>query len=51
VSVDLPGGRLEVEHELGGSVIMTGPAVEVAHGRLDDAWLAAVLANDLRSIR
>jgi diaminopimelate epimerase len=51
VSVDLPGGRLEVEHERGGSVIMTGPAVEIAHGRLDDAWLAAALTHDRRSTR
>lgn len=42
VAVDLPGGRLQVEHAAGGTVIMTGPAVEVAHGTLDDAWLAAV---------
>ena len=45
VQVDLPGGTLYIEHTPGGSVIMTGPAVEVAHGRLDDAWLAAARAG------
>jgi diaminopimelate epimerase len=49
VAVDLPGGRLEIEHDGRGSVIMTGPAVEVARGRLDDAWLAAVAADRSRS--
>jgi diaminopimelate epimerase len=42
VDVHLPGGTLTVEHRDGGTVEMTGPAVEVAHGRLDEAWLAAV---------
>lgn len=42
VGVDLPGGRLEIEHIAGGTVTMTGPAVEVAHGTLDAGWLAAV---------
>jgi len=42
VAVDLPGGRLQVEHTAGGTVTMTGPAVEVAHGTLDASWLAAV---------
>ena len=40
VAVHLPGGTLEVSHEPGSHVTMTGPAVEVAHGRLDAAWLA-----------
>ncbi len=42
VAVDLPGGRLQVEYAAGGTVTMTGPAVEVAHGTLDASWLAAV---------
>ena len=42
VDVRLPGGTLVVEHTDGGTVWMTGPAVEVAHGVLDRAWLAAV---------
>lgn len=41
VAVDLPGGRLDVEHIDGGTVTMTGPAVEVASGTLDTGWLAA----------
>jgi diaminopimelate epimerase len=41
VDVHLPGGTLVVEHVDGGTVEMTGPAVEVAHGDLDAAWLAA----------
>ena len=42
VAVQLPGGSLTIEHEADGPVTMTGPAVEVAHGRLDAAWLNAV---------
>ncbi len=42
VEVNLPGGVLTVEHADGGSVTMTGPAVEVAHGRLTDRWLAEI---------
>lgn len=49
VAVDLPGGRLEIGHDGRGSVTMTGPAVEVARGRLDDAWLAAVATDTPRS--
>jgi diaminopimelate epimerase len=42
VVVRLPGGTLRIHHAPGGSVTMTGPAVEVASGHLDPAWLAAV---------
>jgi diaminopimelate epimerase len=49
VTVDLPGGRLEIEHHGHGSVIMTGPAVEVARGRLDPSWLAAAVTPVARS--
>jgi diaminopimelate epimerase len=42
VDVRLPGGTLVVRHVDGGTVEMTGPAVEVAHGDLDVSWLAAV---------
>ena len=45
VAVHLPGGTLAVAHERGGHVTMTGPAVEVAHGRLDDAWLRDVTTS------
>jgi diaminopimelate epimerase len=41
VRVHLPGGTLTIHHEPGGTVHMTGPAVEVADGRLDASWLAA----------
>lgn len=44
VAVSLPGGTLRIEQLASGHVMMSGPAVEVASGRLDDAWLAAVLA-------
>jgi diaminopimelate epimerase len=38
VRVDLPGGSLEVDWT-SGSVLITGPAVEVASGELSPAWL------------
>jgi diaminopimelate epimerase len=41
VEVRLPGGRVTVSAAPGGTVTLTGPAVEVAHGVLDDAWLDA----------
>ncbi len=41
VDVRLPGGTLTIRHASGGTVLLTGPAVEVAHGELDDAWVAA----------
>lgn len=41
VQVHLPGGTLTVQHEPGGTVHMTGPAVEVATGHIDTTWLAA----------
>ncbi len=40
-TVDVPGGRLRVALE-GESVRLSGPAVIVATGHLDDAWLVAV---------
>ncbi|MBT2383906.1 diaminopimelate epimerase [Streptomyces sp. ISL-11] len=40
-TVDLPGGRLEITESPDGTVEMTGPAVIVAEGVLDAAWLAA----------
>ncbi|AWK13113.1 diaminopimelate epimerase [Streptomyces spongiicola] len=40
--VDLPGGRLAVTEHPDGEIEMTGPAVIVAEGRIDPAWLAAV---------
>jgi diaminopimelate epimerase len=42
VAVHLPGGTLTVAHAAGGTVMMTGPAVEVAHGVLDESWSSAV---------
>jgi diaminopimelate epimerase len=48
VDVHLPGGTLEVRHVDGGTVEMTGPAVEVAHGELDATWLAAANAQGVR---
>ncbi|SFD64459.1 diaminopimelate epimerase [Streptomyces aidingensis] len=38
-TVDVPGGRLEISEHPDGAVEMTGPAVIVAEGILDPAWL------------
>ena len=51
VAVHLPGGTLEVSHEPGSHVTMTGPAVEVAHGRLDGAWWAEATAPRAEKVR
>lgn len=44
VTLTFPGGDLEVryEPEVAGSVHLSGPAVEVASGVLDPAWLASI---------
>jgi diaminopimelate epimerase len=47
VAVHLPGGTLAVRHEPGGTVTMTGPAVEVGRGVLDPAWLAAAERGEM----
>lgn len=41
VMVQLPGGELLVERD-DATLWVTGPAVEVAHGELDEAWLATI---------
>jgi diaminopimelate epimerase len=41
VAVELRGGRLELDWAPGGTVRMTGPAREVAHGTLTDGLLAS----------
>jgi diaminopimelate epimerase len=46
VDVRLPGGTLGIRHEPGGTVHLSGPAVEVAHGSLDGAWLAAATSTE-----
>jgi diaminopimelate epimerase len=46
VAVHLPGGTLTIEHEPGGTVLLTGPAIEVAHGELDEAWLTAASTKE-----
>jgi diaminopimelate epimerase len=51
VAVRLPGGTLMVRWRPGGSVFMTGPAVEVGHGTLDDAWLAAARRGEMEGAR
>ncbi len=38
--VEVPGGVVRVAEQEDGSVVLTGPAVIVAAGRLDDQWLA-----------
>jgi diaminopimelate epimerase len=40
--IELRGGRLELDWTPGGTVRMTGPAREVAHGTLTDEFLASV---------
>src|SRR6056297_933413 len=47
VAVDLPGGRLTVRHRSEGTVLLTGPAVEVARGRVSSVWLDEALAGEL----
>jgi diaminopimelate epimerase len=42
VAIELRGGRLELDWAPGGTVRMTGPAREVAHGTLTDEFLAPV---------
>ncbi|MEX2504770.1 MAG: diaminopimelate epimerase [Egicoccus sp.] len=49
VAVELPGGTLTVRWRPGESVIMTGPAVEVGHGTLDEAWLRAAQAGQMET--
>ncbi|MBW3661822.1 MAG: diaminopimelate epimerase [Actinobacteria bacterium] len=39
VAVDVPGGRLDVVLRDDGHVLLTGPAVEIVTGTIDDAWL------------
>ncbi len=46
VAVHLPGGTLKIAQTGDGTLAMTGPAVEIAHGTLDAAWLAAVASGD-----
>ncbi len=47
VAVALPGGTLELEYTPGGSVRMTGPAVEVATGTLDVNWIDCAERGEL----
>ena len=42
VTIELRGGRLELDWTPGGTVRMTGPAREVAHGTMTDAFLPSV---------
>ncbi|QKV92187.1 diaminopimelate epimerase [Streptomyces sp. NA02950] len=42
-TVDVPGGRLVISERPDGTVEMTGPAVIVAEGEFDAAWLDAAL--------
>ncbi|MFC1434622.1 diaminopimelate epimerase [Streptacidiphilus sp. N1-3] len=39
-TVDLPGGRLVITEQADGTVLMTGPAVILAEGGIDQRWLA-----------
>ncbi|MFC1414826.1 diaminopimelate epimerase [Streptacidiphilus sp. N1-12] len=39
-TVDLPGGRLVITEQVDGTVLMTGPAVILAEGGIDQRWLA-----------
>ncbi|MFD8808178.1 diaminopimelate epimerase [Streptomyces sp. NPDC059597] len=42
-TVDVPGGRLVITERPDGEIEMTGPAVIVAEGEIDAAWLANTL--------
>ncbi|MEV0323177.1 diaminopimelate epimerase [Streptomyces sp. NPDC050658] len=42
-TVDLPGGRLVITERPDGEIEMTGPAVIVAEGEIDAAWLETVI--------
>ncbi|MGW4299021.1 diaminopimelate epimerase [Streptomyces sp. NPDC004646] len=42
-TVDVPGGRLVITERPDGEIEMTGPAVIVAEGEIDAAWLANAL--------
>lgn len=42
VEVEVLGGRLRVQRESGGPVYMSGSAVEVFRGTLDEVWLSRV---------
>jgi diaminopimelate epimerase len=44
VGIELRGGRLELDWTPGGTVRMTGPAREVAHGTIGPELLAALPA-------
>jgi diaminopimelate epimerase len=44
VEVHVPGGVLRIALS-DDRVLMTGPAIEVAHGHLDEAWLADAVAG------
>ncbi|RSN42340.1 diaminopimelate epimerase [Streptomyces sp. WAC 04229] len=44
-TVDLPGGTLVITERPDGEIEMTGPAVIVAEGEFDSAWLEGVLAT------
>jgi len=44
-TVDVPGGRLVISESPDGAIEMTGPAVIVAEGVLDPAWLDAALTS------
>ncbi|MER8067698.1 diaminopimelate epimerase [Streptomyces sp. NPDC094034] len=44
-TVDLPGGRLVITEHPDGEIEMTGPAVIVAEGHLDPAWLETAFAT------
>lgn len=43
-TIEVPGGTLEVRHEPGSSVFLTGPVSDVYTGTLGREWLAAVEA-------
>lgn len=46
VDVALPGGVLTVRYGSQGTLHLSGPAVEVARGELDEAWLATALQRE-----
>lgn len=47
VDVRLPGGTLHIGIDTDGGIRLSGAAVEVAHGELDERWLTAALSGEM----
>lgn len=47
VNVRLAGGTLHIGVASDGRIVLTGPAVEVCHGELDERWLASARRGEM----